>query len=579
MAESWNGCESEGVVLPLRVLTEQLLKETDEDDEKLLIDGLVKGSRGQVDGQSGQNTNIVPSTLITIRSTEKIETVLKDSRVLKGDVYYLRIWLVNGPMSRFIRFITLPRKGLLCASIEKACKEHMMVWMDEQDSSIQDLTLDLLLRNNHIELVAKPVPPGVRALACDIHRSGLSHDAAKIIPLGEHFLYRSNPMGWVKRFLAIGTGNSYPLSFSTLRDTELLGGILYLFDDEYMMDPLVALPLHTIHQVKQESNMIFNTLNHTQNIDIHAISSNLSSLVVTPLYYWVIYIESKDSIGPRHLSFKCSDFNRVQTTLKILKEMRYRTQDIPIPKKDSIKDAPKGSVLFLDVICWYIEYTIKLLETSKQNEHLTTHGIFRIVGRLNIIDQIYNKICIPGSIPGDDDVIGELSQLRTHDLAGLLKKFVREYPGRLVSRSETEWLLAPIISKADKSAPTDRILSIFGPSCPFFNSNNLNDQQRRRALVNLIQFLHRVSRFAVDANGTNGGNGMNVHNLAIVFAPNIFDFHHYDALLLQEPSSTHKGGTKSAKTISKDQVPLILNQMTQMVEFLIVNCSVIPKCT
>lgn len=513
------------LILNLSILTEEIVSRSEQDDEGLLRHGEI------------------PRKRCVIIQGDKIEDLLGKDEDLKKDRYYLQVRLVNS--ARISSMHTLPPKGDLTDEIRKTGRGE--IW-------------------RYTELIARLVPPGIRAsmkgtlsfeiMSPDCRNLGM--EGARVLPFGKHYLYRQNQEGWVERFLALGKICSYPYAFSN--PCQLAPGmtkeecyqmhVLYFFDHEYMLSPISAVPLHSMNTVRLEYDRS-----------------------EPGYYYWIVDASRPGQNGSSHLVFKGADIVLIRYAINVL-SMHHRQHDRaqagtrvgPDPLKEMkhqfMTNLPsKGeSILFIDVLHWYIKHIMMLLEG-----HLNVRGIFRVVGRLNIIDHIYNKISGPGSIPGDDKILEQISKLGAHDLAGLLKKLVREYPGRLITQAETIWLLEPWTKSMDpENTGPERILKLFHT-----NQQRLEDRQRKELLVLVAQFLNNASASA-SSSDTQGeepsGSGMDIHNLAVVFAPNLFESSSYDV-------KSSQGSRRHSTNQITPNLPILLKQMVLMTEFLIKNYS------
>ncbi|CAF4442894.1 unnamed protein product, partial [Adineta steineri] len=107
------------------------------------------------------------------------------------------------------------------------------------------------------------------------------------------------------------------------------------------------------------------------------------------------------------------------------------------------------------------------------------------------------------------------STTNVHDIAGLMKEFLRELPEPLLTRD----LCGALLNIRTKLHPKDqsRALSYFISLLPSSN---------RDTLYTLLKFLYHISMNSQDRYSTDGkllvaGNKMDSANLAIVFAPTI----------------------------------------------------------
>ncbi|CAF2758534.1 unnamed protein product [Rotaria sp. Silwood2] len=139
---------------------------------------------------------------------------------------------------------------------------------------------------------------------------------------------------------------------------------------------------------------------------------------------------------------------------------------------------------------------------------LQTVGLFRVGVSKKRLKELKDQVNLNRSFTFD-------SSTNAHDIAGLIKEFLRELPEPLLTRD----LCGPFLNVRTKlnSKDQSRALSYL---------INLLPSSNRDTLYTLLKFLHNVSINSQDRSSTDGkllvaGNKMDAANLAIVFAPTI----------------------------------------------------------
>ena len=398
---------------------------------------------------------------------------------------------------------------------------------------------------NHAELIVKPMPIGLKYLKkLEPHppdtansitsitmasSSYLSVSKYRMLSLGEHYLYSSRDFEWFRRFLVLGKVSHYPYCFSSTKmvDDELRKesfqqmNILYLFDQEDLMEPIAAFPTSTIKDILPRAS---DKRKFSKGKLLHNI--------------WTLSLMIRGKVCYMKLSFQGSnDRDEMQSIIRVLRSSSLPVVSVPLGERD---------VSPVNILQWYIEYLIHLMmiTTSSTGNHLLVRGIFRVPGKLTLIDQLYQLISGSKSIPGEEHVVDRINSLESNDLAGLLKRLIREYPGRLICKTETDALLS-----GDPRDGAKRTLSLLQASSQSNCHTNAQQRQRHLLLIRLMKFLKYTSTFSHEAEG----NSMNMYNLAVVFSPNIFDF---------QPHSDTK----------HEDVQISLKQMTFIIEYLIQHC-------
>ncbi|CAF2472463.1 unnamed protein product [Rotaria sp. Silwood2] len=139
---------------------------------------------------------------------------------------------------------------------------------------------------------------------------------------------------------------------------------------------------------------------------------------------------------------------------------------------------------------------------------LQTVGLFRVGVSKKRLKELKDQVNLNRSLTFD-------LSTNAHDIAGLIKEFLRELPEPLLTRD----LCAPFLNVPSRLNPKDqsRALSYLIGLLPSSN---------RDTLYTLLKFLYHVSLNSQDRYTTDGkllvlGNKMDTANLAIVFAPTI----------------------------------------------------------
>ncbi|XP_028420288.1 rho GTPase-activating protein 36 isoform X3 [Perca flavescens] len=141
-----------------------------------------------------------------------------------------------------------------------------------------------------------------------------------------------------------------------------------------------------------------------------------------------------------------------------------------------------------------------------ENYGLQTVGIFRVGSSKKRVRQLLEDF--------DRGVDVQLDEEQSvHDVAALLKEFLREIPDPLLSRElYPAFLHANLLRGADQLQYLQHLLYLLPPcNCD--------------TLLRLLSMIHTVQSFAQDTIGTNDeeipGNKMTAANLAVIFGPNL----------------------------------------------------------
>ncbi|XP_034532385.1 rho GTPase-activating protein 36 isoform X2 [Notolabrus celidotus] len=143
--------------------------------------------------------------------------------------------------------------------------------------------------------------------------------------------------------------------------------------------------------------------------------------------------------------------------------------------------------------------------------HIETHGlqtvgIFRVGSSKKRVRQLREDFDMGVDVQLDEE-------LSVHDVAALLKEFLRDMPDPLLPRElYPAFLHANLLRGADQLHYLQHLLYLLPPcNCD--------------TLLRLLSFLHTVQSYAQDSIGTNDeeicGNKMTAANLAVIFGPNL----------------------------------------------------------
>ncbi|XP_028983144.1 rho GTPase-activating protein 36 isoform X1 [Betta splendens] len=173
-----------------------------------------------------------------------------------------------------------------------------------------------------------------------------------------------------------------------------------------------------------------------------------------------------------------------------------------------------------------------------ENHGLQTVGIFRVGSSKKRVRQLREDFDMGVDVQLDEEH-------SVHDVAALLKEFLRDMPDPLLPRElYPAFLHANLLRGADQLHYLQHLLYLLPPcNCD--------------TLLRLLTLLHTVQSFAQDSIGTNDeeipGNKMTAANLAVIFGPN---------LLQREPGgdvSPHAMGIEDSTAIISVTLVLIQN--------------------
>ncbi|XP_042257256.1 rho GTPase-activating protein 36 isoform X2 [Thunnus albacares] len=175
--------------------------------------------------------------------------------------------------------------------------------------------------------------------------------------------------------------------------------------------------------------------------------------------------------------------------------------------------------------------------THIENYGLQTVGIFRVGSSKKRVRQLREDFDMGVDVQLDEEH-------SVHDVAALLKEFLRDIPDPLLPRElYPAFLHANLLRGADQLQYLQHLLYMLPPcNCD--------------TLLRLLTLLHTVQSFAQDSIGTNNeeinGNKMTAANLAVIFGPNLLQRERGDV-------SIHAMGIEDSTAIISVTLVLIQN--------------------
>ncbi|NWX24203.1 RHG06 protein, partial [Aegotheles bennettii] len=173
---------------------------------------------------------------------------------------------------------------------------------------------------------------------------------------------------------------------------------------------------------------------------------------------------------------------------------------------DPRRSLGKKRMLSLNPISWQVPRIVDRCCKHIETHGLQTVGIFRVGSSRKRVQQLREEFD-----RGLDVFLDEHQSV--HDVAALLKEFLRDMPDPLIPRE----LYGAFLSTASMDSPAQtaalQLLLFLLPPC---HSDTLH---------RLLRFLGKVAQHAESSRGPDGqeipGNKMTVSNLATIFGPNI----------------------------------------------------------
>ncbi|XP_059210125.1 rho GTPase-activating protein 36 [Centropristis striata] len=180
--------------------------------------------------------------------------------------------------------------------------------------------------------------------------------------------------------------------------------------------------------------------------------------------------------------------------------------ELELKKTTGSQEGRTQNKLSLNPIYRQVPRVLERCCTHIENYGLQTVGIFRVGSSKKRVRQLLDDF--------DRGVDVQLDEEHSvHDVAALLKEFLRDIPDPLLTRElYPAFLHANLLRGADQLQYLQHLLYLLPPcSCD--------------TLLRLLSLLHTVQSFAQDTIGTNdeeiSGNKMTAANLAVIFGPNL----------------------------------------------------------
>ncbi|XP_068061195.1 rho GTPase-activating protein 36 isoform X1 [Anomalospiza imberbis] len=204
---------------------------------------------------------------------------------------------------------------------------------------------------------------------------------------------------------------------------------------------------------------------------------------------------------------------------------------------DPRRSRGKKKPLSLNPITWQVPRIVDRCCTHLETHGLQTVGIFRVGSSKKRVQQLREEFD-----RGLDVFLDEHQTV--HDVAALLKEFLRDMPDSLIPRELYGAFLSTATLEGPAQLDTLQLLLFLLPPC------------HSDTLLRLLRFLARVARHAESSWDPEGreipGNKMTVSNLATVFGPNI----------LQK----EKPGEKDASTLNFEDSAAIILVLQRLIE-------------
>ncbi|XP_008639445.1 PREDICTED: rho GTPase-activating protein 36 [Corvus brachyrhynchos] len=173
---------------------------------------------------------------------------------------------------------------------------------------------------------------------------------------------------------------------------------------------------------------------------------------------------------------------------------------------DPRRSRGKKKALSLNPISWQVPRIVDRCCTHLETHGLQTVGIFRVGSSKKRVQQLREEFD-----RGLDVFLDEHQSV--HDVAALLKEFLRDMPDPLIPRELYSAFLSTATMEGPAQLDTLQLLLFLLPPC------------HSDTLLRLLRFLGEVARHAESSRDPEGreipGNKMTASNLATVFGPNI----------------------------------------------------------
>ncbi|KAJ3315969.1 hypothetical protein HDV04_000177 [Boothiomyces sp. JEL0838] len=202
------------------------------------------------------------------------------------------------------------------------------------------------------------------------------------------------------------------------------------------------------------------------------------------------------------------------------------TKTFGVPLEDLIEDCGVETSIGFGPAPVRIPIIMDECISNMKRQDLTTEGIFRKNGNLRRLKELCEQI-------DKDPQHIDLRQENVIQIAALMKKFLRDLPDPLLTYRLFDLFITVYKNRVDRESALQLVLCLLPKP-------NID------LLCVLVRFFKYVSSYATVATDPNGGNKMNLDNLATVIAPNI---------LVAKTSTAEQSGlvVEIVKTIFKSQ--------------------------
>ncbi|CAF1555905.1 unnamed protein product [Adineta ricciae] len=259
----------------------------------------------------------------------------------------------------------------------------------------------------------------------------------------------------------------------------------FRFQDETISTPSSATATSGVANRQDSTDIIVITTSDRRTSPSGSVSStNDSGYSISPA-------------SPSSLHISDSDYEQSKLRSLSLEALAENEAGTGVNRCNTLRCYPAKVPELIQNCCDYLE-----------KNALQTVGLFRVGVSKKRLKELKEQVNLNRSLTFDEST-------NAHDIAGLIKEFLRELPEPLLTRD----LCAPILNIPARlnSKDQSRALAFLIALLPSSN---------RDTLYTLLKFLHNVSLNAQDRSSNDGkvvvsGNKMDAANLAIVFAPTI----------------------------------------------------------
>ncbi|CAF0728941.1 unnamed protein product [Adineta steineri] len=296
-----------------------------------------------------------------------------------------------------------------------------------------------------------------------------------------HFMFRSKSSDKSKEAReAKSNGNVFGVALSQC----VIDDDFHFQDDTNATSPS-SIPTASGNNRKDSTDMVVITTSDRRTSPSGSVSStNDSGYSVSPA-------------SPSSLHISDCDYEQTKIRSLSLEALAGNESGAGVNRVNTLRCYPAKVPELLSNCCDYLE-----------KNALQTVGLFRVGVSKKRLKELKEQVNLNRSVTFD-------STTNAHDIAGLIKEFLRELPEPLLTRD----LCVPFLNIPSRLNPKEqlRALSYLIDLLPSSN---------RDTLYTLLKFLHHVSlnsqdRYATDGKTLLAGNKMDTANLAIVFAPTI----------------------------------------------------------